>query len=179
MHHQNKDNYSLKGDVTMTPEEKERSYERYVQYRKNKARWEAPAGAVMFIAIVGGFWILFKTGFSFDAFFLFLLAVVFGVPFLYCHSLKSNNRHEVDEPLPDGMKVKIVHEGGTKMDKKWTETGSINKNNQRNNGRTDERGTDNGQWFYEMECLNCGHKYKANGSDIWQRKCPQCQGGKM
>ncbi len=26
-----------------------------------------------------------------------------------------------------------------------------------------------------MECLNCGYKYYANGSDIWLRKCPQCQ----
>lgn len=61
---------------------------------------------------------------------------------------------------------------------KWTGVGSVNNNNQRNNGQTDEPGTDNRQWFYEMECLNCGHKYKANGSDIWQRKCPNCQGGR-
>lgn len=26
-----------------------------------------------------------------------------------------------------------------------------------------------------MECLDCGYKYYANGSDIWLRKCPQCQ----
>lgn len=26
-----------------------------------------------------------------------------------------------------------------------------------------------------MECLNCGHNYRANGTDIWQRKCPKCQ----
>ncbi len=39
-------------------------------------------------------------------------------------------------------------------------------------------GTDNQQWFYEMECLGCGYKYYANGSDIWQRKCPKCQGGR-
>ncbi len=59
-----------------------------------------------------------------------------------------------------------------------TKTGYINKNNQRNNGKTDEPGTGNLQWFYEMECLNCGYKYKANGHDIWLRKCPNCQGGK-
>ena len=56
--------------------------------------------------------------------------------------------------------------------------GYINKNNQKNNGITPHEGTDNNQHFYEMECLNCGHKYYANGSDIWQRKCPVCQGGK-
>ena len=59
-----------------------------------------------------------------------------------------------------------------------TEQGFINKRNQRNNGCTYTSGTDHNQKFYSMECLNCGHKYQANGSDIWQRKCPKCQGGK-
>lgn len=59
-----------------------------------------------------------------------------------------------------------------------TEEGYINRNNQRNNGKTGEVGTDHGQWFYEMECLNCHNKYKANGTDIFQRKCPSCQGGR-
>ena len=59
-----------------------------------------------------------------------------------------------------------------------SEKGYINKNNQRNNGLTPHEGTDNNQYFYEMECLFCDHKYYANGSDIWQRKCPACQGGK-
>lgn len=61
---------------------------------------------------------------------------------------------------------------------KSTEKGYINKRNQRNNGCTYSHGTDFNQKFYSMECLNCGHKYKANGSDIWERKCPKCQGGK-
>ena len=25
-----------------------------------------------------------------------------------------------------------------------------------------------------MECLDCGHRYMANGCDIWLRKCPVC-----
>ena len=61
---------------------------------------------------------------------------------------------------------------------KSTEVGFINKNDQRNNGCTYEDGTDNNQKFYAMECLKCGHNYKANGTDIWERKCPACQGGK-
>jgi len=61
---------------------------------------------------------------------------------------------------------------------KSTELGYVNKNNQKNNGCTNEVGTDNNQKFYAMECLNCGHHYRANGTDIWQRKCPKCQGGK-
>ena len=59
-----------------------------------------------------------------------------------------------------------------------TETGFVNRNNQRNNGKTDIPGTDNNQWFYDMECLDCGYKYHANGTDISQRKCPNCQGGR-
>lgn len=47
-----------------------------------------------------------------------------------------------------------------------------------NIGRTEENGTDHMQWFYSMECQSCNFKYKANGSDIWQRKCPNCQGGR-
>jgi len=58
---------------------------------------------------------------------------------------------------------------------KTTEIGYINKNNQRNNGRTVRSDNHYNQWFYELECLNCGHKYNANGSDIWLRKCPNCQ----
>ena len=61
---------------------------------------------------------------------------------------------------------------------KSTEIGYINHNEQKNNGRSKERGTDHGQWFYHMECLKCKNEYLANGSDIWQRKCPKCQGGK-
>ena len=53
----------------------------------------------------------------------------------------------------------------------------LNKNQQKNLGRTDKPGTDHNQYFYEMACLNCGYKYYANGSDIWHRKCPGCQGG--
>ena len=61
---------------------------------------------------------------------------------------------------------------------KTTDLGYVNKNNQRNNGCTHEKGTDHNQMLYAMECLNCGHRYPANGTDIWQRKCPQCQGGR-
>lgn len=64
-----------------------------------------------------------------------------------------------------------------KKNKATTDIGFINKNNQKNLGRTNEHGTDHIQWFYAMQCLNCNFEYKANGSDIWQRKCPNCQGG--
>ena len=62
---------------------------------------------------------------------------------------------------------------------KTTEAGYVNKNNQKNLGCTGETGTDHCQKFYQMECLKCGKKYNANGTDIWQRKCPNCQGGRL
>jgi len=65
-----------------------------------------------------------------------------------------------------------------KKQARTTIVGYENPNNQRNLGRLNEKGTDHGQWFYQMECLSCGFKYKANGSDIFQRTCPNCQGGR-
>ncbi|HYE09573.1 MAG TPA: hypothetical protein VEF53_05290 [Patescibacteria group bacterium] len=59
-----------------------------------------------------------------------------------------------------------------------TTIGYINRNQQKNLGSTGEPGTDNLQYFYLMECQYCNHRYKSNGSDIFQRKCPKCQGGK-
>ena len=61
---------------------------------------------------------------------------------------------------------------------KTTDIGYVNRNSQINLGCTEELGTDHGQWFYKMECQHCGYTYKANGSDIFQRKCPKCQGGR-
>jgi len=55
------------------------------------------------------------------------------------------------------------------------DTGYINKNNQKNLGYKCKSTTHYNQNAFEMECLNCGHKYLANGCDVWLRKCPFCQ----
>ncbi len=81
----------------------------------------------------------------------------------------SENKIENSEQKIIGGNVKIMN---------TTEIGYINKNNQRNNGRTDKAGTDFGQWFYAMECLDCGCTYEANGSNIYEKRCPNCQGGR-
>lgn len=39
-------------------------------------------------------------------------------------------------------------------------------------------GTDHNQYVYQLACSHCGHVYGANGSDIHERKCPKCQGGR-
>lgn len=58
---------------------------------------------------------------------------------------------------------------------KSLDTGYINKNNQKNLGYRGKSETHYNQSFFEMECLDCGHKYMANGCDVWLRKCPVCQ----
>ncbi len=57
-------------------------------------------------------------------------------------------------------------ERSVQMELKSTEAGYVNKKNQKNLGKTSKPGTDNNQWFYQMECLDCGHKYFANGSGL-------------
>ena len=57
---------------------------------------------------------------------------------------------------------------------KTTDVGYINKNNQKNLGYRGISETHVSAKSYEMECLDCGHKYIANGCDIWLRKCPAC-----
>jgi len=60
-----------------------------------------------------------------------------------------------------------------------TQIGYINRNNQRCGGHRGQEGNDHLQRAYRMQCLqpSCGNVYGANGSDVFQRKCPKCQGG--
>ena len=62
-----------------------------------------------------------------------------------------------------------------------TSIGYINRNEQKNLGTRKVAGTDHGQYSYRMLCLNeaCKLEYGANGTDIFQRKCPSCQDGKL
>ncbi len=93
---------------------------------------------------------------------------------LSSRGLKANVKRTKQEE----QRNKMSNDGNRISKPNYTEIGYVNANNQRNNGKTNKLGTDNNQFFYKMECLNCGHTYYANGSDIWQRKCPMCQGGK-
>ena len=58
---------------------------------------------------------------------------------------------------------------------KTTDAGYINKNNQKNLGYRGVSETHISAKSYEMECLDCGYKYMANGCDVWLRRCPVCQ----
>lgn len=59
-----------------------------------------------------------------------------------------------------------------------TELGFINRNNQKVMLKTDILGNDHNQVVYVLQCQNCGSQYGANGSDIFQRRCPSCDGGR-
>ncbi|MDT8854926.1 hypothetical protein RNZ50_07820 [Paracoccaceae bacterium Fryx2] len=60
---------------------------------------------------------------------------------------------------------------------KTTKLGYVNKNGQEVLKATDLPGNDHNQVVYVMSCGSCGKRYGANGSDIWQRRCPACGGG--
>ncbi len=55
--------------------------------------------------------------------------------------------------------------------------GEVNRNNQKCCGHRGIKGTDNGPFAYKVECLECGFVYGANGSDMHERLCPNCQQG--
>ena len=67
--------------------------------------------------------------------------------------------------------------GRARGGKGTTRPGYRNRNDQVVVRRTETPGNDHNQVVYELECGGCGQRYGANGSDIWQRKCPGCGGG--
>lgn len=58
-----------------------------------------------------------------------------------------------------------------------TAPGYVNGKGQEVVRATGLAGTDYGQSVYVLRCGRCGHEYGANGSDIFQRRCPKCDGG--
>lgn len=58
-----------------------------------------------------------------------------------------------------------------------TTNGYVNDNLQEVLGPTGMAGNDFLQKVYVLRCRTCGHVYGANGSDIWQRRCPKHGGG--
>jgi len=53
-----------------------------------------------------------------------------------------------------------------------TAQGFENKNGQVVLRRTSKMGTDHNQYVYILRCKHCNKEYGTNGSDIWERKCP-------
>lgn len=63
------------------------------------------------------------------------------------------------------------------MSQGTTAIGFRNRNNQIVLRKTDLSGNDHNQMTYVLRCEQCGHQYGANGSDIFQRRCPAHDGG--
>jgi hypothetical protein len=64
-----------------------------------------------------------------------------------------------------------------KESKGTTVPGFENLNNQVVVRATEIPGNDHMQYVYVLKCGYCEHEYGANGSDIFQRRCPNCQDG--
>ena len=60
-----------------------------------------------------------------------------------------------------------------------TNPGYINSNGQEVLRSTNRAGNDHMQKVYVLRCTKCRRDYGANGSDIHERKCPYCQGGRL
>jgi hypothetical protein len=59
-----------------------------------------------------------------------------------------------------------------------TAIGYVNRNGQTVVEATELPGTDHLQKIYVLRCGRCGYEYGANGSDIFERRCPRCDGGR-
>ncbi len=174
----------------------DKSYERYKNWQINKSRYKHESiGLILFFGI--GFYVGSKIcGFIGGMIGFAAFAILYFVRLNKTtkrsapkaemqkqEASKQKNSVNVATDIKRTVTPTSIMENGDRTatmsgeNKKTTETGYINKNNQRNAGKTDMQGTDHGQYLYAMECLNCDHKYFANGSDIWLRKCPECQGG--
>jgi hypothetical protein len=60
---------------------------------------------------------------------------------------------------------------------KTIQPGHRNRNRQTVIRATGLPGTDHLQTIYVLRCGDCEAEYGANGSDIFQRRCPDCQQG--
>ena len=58
------------------------------------------------------------------------------------------------------------------------EPGYTNRNAQRVIRAAGLPGTEHLRTAYVLECEQCQHRYAANESDIFERRCPNCQTGK-
>jgi hypothetical protein len=67
---------------------------------------------------------------------------------------------------------------GSTKEPTTTEPGFVNLNGQVTIRNTGLPGTDHNQYVYQIACSHCGETYGANGTDIFERKCPRCQQGK-
>lgn len=128
----------------------DKSYKNYEKYQDNKRRFKTnqiafPIAVLIIIAILSEFWWLIPLG---------IVGVIVAILVV-----------KFDEKKQQSSNVQTTNGEVEKMakSKETTEAGYINKNNQLNHGRSEKEGNDHNQYFYNMECLLCGHTYYAKG----------------
>lgn len=106
-------------------------------------------------------------------------------PSIIVHFLKDNRiiRLDTADAIASsiGLELKLIRTRKIERNKGYTRTttpGWKNDNNQVVLRATGKPGNTRGQKAYELRCSLCDFVYSSNGADIWQRKCPRCQGGR-
>ncbi|MHB1344374.1 MAG: DUF429 domain-containing protein [Thermoleophilia bacterium] len=96
--------------------------------------------------------------------------------------LRESYSHRVEGSAPvtqdDAPAGRARARPGRRTPGETTQPGYRNRNGQVVLRGTDIPGTDHCQYVYVLQCGMCEAEYGANGSDVWQRKCPTCQGGR-
>jgi hypothetical protein len=80
---------------------------------------------------------------------------------------------------PDQAKAKFRTDAMRDSTRRTTEPRYTNRNGQTVLRKTAEHSNDHNQRVNVLRCGACAHEYGANGSDIFQRRCPKSQGGAM
>jgi hypothetical protein len=86
--------------------------------------------------------------------------------------LITDGANDMEQFVRDGFRGRKMSESNT------TSPGYTNRNRQRVIRQTDLPGTDHFQKVYVLQCEYCETEYGSNGADIFQRRCPKCQGGR-
>jgi hypothetical protein len=58
-------------------------------------------------------------------------------------------------------------------------SGDISKNDQELFRQTEAKGSEVNSNTWILKCRRCNHLYGCNSTDAWERKCPNCQGGRL
>lgn len=94
----------------------------------------------------------------------------------YIEGILASIEIELPKEIGNSLKEQSMFRSGSG---KTTQVGYINRNNQKCCGHRGLEGNDHNQFAYQMQCLESSKcpRYGCNGSDVFQRKCPTCQGG--
>ncbi|GLC27769.1 DUF429 domain-containing protein [Roseisolibacter agri] len=100
--------------------------------------------------------------------------------YIVCPRADRDDSRALSQPRPTSggsVKRRRSEPAGRSSAARTTQPGYVNRNQQEVLSATGRPGSDHNALTYLLRCQRCGNEYGANGTDIWQRRCPQCQGG--